>query len=128
MKIKSIIIIVIIMTIFYFNFNIPLTMKSISGTYVNRHYDAFDAHHETAKKSDTLTLKPDGSLYSEFYGNGTYEIAYEGVTTYIDIKPENPNDVMSIYTYITNRIFEKTKINLGGEWECYEKLNDKIDN
>ena len=91
---------------------------------MNEHYDAIDAHHETASKPDTLTLKPDGTLYSKFYGNGTYTISYGGdLTQRIVLKPENPKEVMTFSTYISNKIYEKTEISLGGDWSCYKKMN-----
>lgn len=82
-------------------FNIPLLKKTISGKYVNEHYDVIHAHHEIASKPDTLTLKPDGTLYSEFYGKGTYIISYSGdLTQKIVLKPENPKEAMTFSTYI----------------------------
>ncbi|CAM1363332.1 hypothetical protein [Tenacibaculum xiamenense] len=101
--------------IFIFNFNIPVSKETIAGKYVNKYYNAIGAHHETAGKPDTLTLKPDGNLNSKFYGYGTYSISYKGgFPQKIVLKPENPEEIMTFHTYISNKLYEKTKISLGG--------------
>ena len=120
---SKIAIVSIILLLFVFNYNFPLSNNTIAGTYVNKYYDVIDSHHETAGKPDTLFLKSDGTLYSEFYGNGTYSISNGGIFTQkIVLNPENPKEVMTFSTYLSNKIYEKTKISLGGDWSCYEKV------
>ena len=122
-KKTKIVIISIIVLIIFFNYNFPLSNKTIAGTYVNKYYDAIDSHHETAGKPDTLFLKADGTLYSKFYGNGKYSISNGGdLTQKIVLHPENPKVVMTFSTFLSNKIYEKTKISLGGDWNCYERI------
>lgn len=120
---SKLVVISIIVLLFFFNYNFPLSNKTIAGTYVNKHYDAIDAHHETAGKPDTLFLKSNGTLYSKFYGNGKYLISNRGILTQeIKLYPENPEEGI-FFTQLSNKIYEKTKISLGGNWSCYEKIN-----
>ena len=114
-------IIIIVLIILLLNYDIPLSNESISGTYANKNYNSVGAHHETAGRTDTLIMKPNGTLYSKFFGNGTYSISNEGkFTQEIVLNPEKPEEGQ-FHSYLSNKIYEKTKISLGGS-SCYEKL------
>jgi len=120
-KIAGIIIIVIF--ILQCNGNIPMTENNVEGVYINKNYERKHCCVESPHKPDSLILKLDGTLSSNFFGIGTYKVKYGILETEIELNYENENGKRGHHTYFVNRLFEKPKIIMNSNTNHYfEKI------
>ncbi len=99
-------------------------MKSnIAGIYINKNYGKKICCIESPHKPDSLTLKIDGTLSSNFFGVGTYKVNYRLFETEIELHYENINGKAGYYTSFVNRLFEQPKIIMNSDTNHYfEKI------
>ena len=87
--------------------------------YINKNYEKQICCIESPHKPDSLILKSDGTLSSNFFGIGTYKINYGILETGIELHYENKNGKAGHYTYFVNRLFEKPKIIMNSDTNHY---------
>jgi hypothetical protein len=109
----------IVIFIFQCNGNIPIMKNNIAGMYINKNYEKKICCVESPHKPDSLILKPDGTLSSNFFGTGTYKINYGILETEIELHYENKNGKAGHYTYFVNRLFENPKIIMNSDTNHY---------
>jgi hypothetical protein len=103
--------------------NIPMTKKSVVGTYVNTNYEKERCCLESPHVADTLILKSNGTFSSGYYGNGNYNVNYGILTTEIDWTYEYETGKAGYSTRFSNKVFEKPKIILNYDLgHYYEKV------
>ena len=112
-------IIIIVIFILQCNGNIPMTENNVAGMYINKNYERKHCCVESPHKPDSLILKPDGTLSSNFFGIGTYKVNYGIVDTEIELNYENENGKRRHHTYFINRLFEKPKIIMNSDTNHY---------
>jgi hypothetical protein len=112
-------IIIIVIFILQCNGNIPMTKNYVAGMYINKNYEKKHCCVESPHKPDTLILKPDGTLSSNYFGIGTYKVDYRIVDIQIELNYENETGKHRDYTYFVNRIFEKPKIIMNSDTNHY---------
>ncbi|WP_157814188.1 hypothetical protein [Olleya sp. Bg11-27] len=93
--------------------------NNIAGIYLNKNYDKKICCIESPHKPDTLILKLDGTLSSNFFGIGTYKMNYGIFETEIELHYESENGKAGYYTYFVNRLFESPKIIMNSDTNHY---------
>jgi hypothetical protein len=109
----------IIIFILQCNGNIPLLKKNIAGSYINKNYQKKICCIESPHKPDTLILKIDGTLSSNYFGVGTYKVNYGIFENEIELHYENQYGKAGHYTYFVNRLFEQPKIIMNSDTNHY---------
>jgi hypothetical protein len=104
--------------------NVPMTKKSVVGTYVNTNYENKTCCLESPHKVDTLKLKSDGTFSSGYYGNGTYDINTGLLNTEIDLHYKYEFGNAGYYTSFNNKIFERPKIMLNSDLNHYYEKSE----
>ncbi|MFD2515988.1 hypothetical protein ACFSRY_19100 [Pontibacter locisalis] len=101
---------VLLVGIFVFNYNVPMTESHIVGTYINTNFSKEPCCVESPHQPDTLVLNSDGTFFSGFYGNGTYETDSGLLNTRIKWSYDYEMGKAGYSTYFSNKIYEKPKI------------------
>ena len=104
--------------------NVPMTKKTVVGTYLNTNYENKTCCLESPHKADTLKLKSDGTFSSGYYGNGTYVINFGVLNTGIDLHYEYEFGKAGYYTNFTNKMFEQPKIMLNSDLNHYYEKSE----
>ena len=112
-------ILIVLIFILQCNGNIPLMKNDIAGIYINKNYQKKICCIESPHIPDTLALKLDRTLSSNFFGVGTYKVNYGIFETEIELHYENRNGKAGHYTYFVNRLFEQPKIIMSADTNHY---------
>ena len=116
MKVKQYIAIILLLSPLSCVIDYPVFESNIIGTYVEKYSENIDYRR---RERDTLYLRPNGKLYSKYWGNGTYRLMnYNEIL----LTPEKGKSITT-RTYITNELFRQPKIWISdnANWEFYEK-------
>ncbi|WP_196889232.1 hypothetical protein [Aureivirga sp. CE67] len=119
-KISILIIIVLFIVVLVLpNFNFPIKNKDLIGTYIEDYYVSLNSDH--TKIRDTLILRENGLISSNYFGNGSYKFTKPDRITLI---PETGKDAMTYTVNLTNIIFQPITIELSNtvDWHRYEKI------
>ncbi|OSY88194.1 hypothetical protein WH52_05260 [Tenacibaculum holothuriorum] len=105
--------------LFFMWFDMPTTNKKMVGVYVNKNFQNKICCIETPHIPDTLRLFKDGSFFSKFYGKGKWKVnnRFDRIEFILNSKQ------VSIYTHISNKLFERKKIMMNENTNHhYEKI------
>ncbi len=102
------------------NFNFPIKHKDLIGTYIEDYYVPLNSNH--IKVRDTLILRKNGCLSSNYFGNGSYKFTKPNRITLV---PEKSKNVMSYTVSLTNILFRPITIEMSNtvDWHRYEKID-----